>query len=134
MDSEYDSVMAKRTDAELLQIVQGPPDDYQPAALEAAKREFGKRNLSKQQVDEISEQIEQKSRIEDAKANEPLPVILKILAFIFPGIIQIILGGIYKVEGYTKKFSDLVKWTLYGFFFYGGIAVLILILTEVFHL
>ena len=40
MGNEFDAVMLKRTDADLINILNSPEGDYQPAALESAKREF----------------------------------------------------------------------------------------------
>jgi hypothetical protein len=38
MENPFNDVMRKRTDADLIKILNGPADDYQPPALEAAKR------------------------------------------------------------------------------------------------
>ncbi len=40
MENEFDAVMAQRTDAELIIILNSGPGDYQPAAIDAAKRVF----------------------------------------------------------------------------------------------
>jgi len=134
MENQFDDVMANRTDAELINILQSPSGDYQPSALESAKREFKKRNLSDQRIGSIKEKIAQKNQIDDIKANEPLPTIWKVLAFAFPGIIQIIFAGIFKAEGSTRKLNELVKCTLYGFLFYLSIVILLIILIQGFHL
>jgi hypothetical protein len=46
MNNEFEEVMSKRTDAELLAVLNSSPGDYQPLALDAAKTELKKRNLS----------------------------------------------------------------------------------------
>lgn len=130
MANEFDDVMRSHTDAELIRILEGPPDDYQPSALESAKREFTKRNLSEGQIDTAKQEIVQKSAVDEAKANEPLPTIWKVLTFIFPGLIQIMFAGTFKADGYERKYRELVKWTLYGFFSYIGLGFLLTIINN----
>jgi len=131
MENEFDDVMRRRTDADLIKILTGPPDDYQPVALEAAKREFERRNLSEVQITTAEQEIIQEQEIDEAKANIPLGIFFKIIAFIFPGIILLMFAGIFKSDGYDRKAKELVRWTLYGFGFYVGFIVLINVLTRV---
>jgi hypothetical protein len=128
MENEFDEVMRKRTDAELIKIVTGPVDDYQSAALEAAKREFERRNLSETEVTTVKQEIFQAQAIEEAKANVPLPTALKIFAFILPGIPLLMMSGLFKADGYDRKAAEMVKWTLYGFAGYVGFVILIILL------
>jgi hypothetical protein len=130
MENEFDDVMRKRTDADLIKIVTGPYDDYQPAAMEAAKREFERRNLSEAQITVFKEEILQQQEAETAKANIPLGAGVKILAFFLPGIILLVLSGLYKVEGYDRKAKEMVRWTLYGFGFYAGLIIIIAVLSS----
>jgi hypothetical protein len=132
MENEFDGVMRKRTDADLIKILNGPPDDYQPVALEAAKREFERRSLSEVQIAAVKQDIIQEKVIDETKANTPLSVAPKILAFIFPGIILLMFAGTYKADGYDRKAKELLRWTLYGFGFYFGFVVLMLVLSAVF--
>ncbi len=46
MDNEFASIMASRSDAELLRIVNELKDDYQLEAVEAAEIEIKKTDLS----------------------------------------------------------------------------------------
>ncbi|MBV8391031.1 MAG: hypothetical protein JO080_14595 [Mucilaginibacter sp.] len=124
MKNEFDNIMSQRTDAELIQILNGPPDNYQPAALEAARRVFEGRNLSDEKISAAKQEIEQDRLRDDLKSNEPLPIFLKIIAFIFPGILLLLFAGLFKGGGYDKKAKDLTRWTLFGFGFYFGIALL----------
>jgi len=131
MKNEFDDVMSQRTNAELIQILNGPPDNYQPAALDAAKRVFESRNLSDEKITSANQEITQKKLRDDLKANEPLPVFLKIFSFIFPGVLLLMFAGLYKGGGYDKKARDLTKWTLFGFGFYFGIALLSVFLSYI---
>ncbi|MES2764438.1 MAG: hypothetical protein V4642_01110 [Bacteroidota bacterium] len=118
MSNQFEEVMAGRTDTELLKIVTGPQDGYQPAALEAAKKEFTRRNLSSDQVEISKQVIETEQKVKDEKANTPLGTGWKVLTFIFPGLIQLMLSGVFKADGYSRKSKELSRWTLYGFGFY----------------
>ena len=132
MENEFDEVMRKRTDADLIKILNGPPDDYQPVALEAAKNEFERRNLSEAQISTAEQEIFQEQAIDETRANAPLSIFPKVFAFIFPGILLLMFAGTYKADGYDRKAKELVKWTLYGMGFYIGLVVLTIVLTLVF--
>lgn len=118
MENEFDNVMQKRSDADLIKILSGPPDDYQPIALNAAKREFERRNLSDIQIATAKQQIIQKQQIDQTRADMPLGTLPKIFAFLFPGILLLASAGIFKADGYDRKAKELTRYTLYGFGFY----------------
>lgn len=131
MTNRFDEVMSKKSDVELLKIVTGSPDDYQPDGFEAARIEFEKRNLSANRLETVKQKIEQDQKIKIEKANSPLGLVWKVLTFIFPGLIQIIFSGTFKADGYDRKAKELVRWTIYGFGFYFGLVVLISILDTI---
>lgn len=128
MTNNFDDVMSKRSDAELLKILKSPEGDYQTAAIEAAKKEFAKRKITDEQVVVVKKEIEFEKKIIDIKANTPLEIELKIVTAIFPGILQLIFSGVYKNKGYDRKGKELAQWTLYGLGFYVGIIILISLL------
>lgn len=121
--------MSKRTDAELINILNSPSGDYQQAALEAAKRVIDSRNLSQEQITTAKLEIEQKQTVVEAKANEPLNVFVKILSFIFPGALLLMFAGTFKADGYERKGREMVRWTFYGWAFYGSVIILMIIIT-----
>ncbi|MFI5162170.1 MAG: hypothetical protein ACHQHN_12900 [Sphingobacteriales bacterium] len=127
MENEFDAIMVQRTDAELIAILNGPKENYQSAAMEAAQRVFNKRNLSQEQIIVAEHEIETIRLKDDAKANEPLGVVYKIWAFIFPGIFLIIFSGTFNADGYDRKAKELRRWNLYGFGFYVGLILLLFI-------
>ena len=124
MENEFDEVMRKRTDADLIKILDSAPDDYQPAALEAAKREFDRRNLSGEQIAAVNQEIAQKEAVVEAIANEPLSTYMKILIFIFP-IKGPMTALLYKSDGNERKAKEIKKWSLYGFGFYAALFLII---------
>jgi hypothetical protein len=128
MENKFISIMTQRTDAELLKIVNEQKNDYQPEAIEAAELELKNRNLSDEQVEEAIQENRSKEQTETEKSNMPLSGSWKVLTFVFPGLIQVIYAGIFKADGYDRKARELAKWTLYGFGFYLGLAILVMIL------
>ena len=129
MTNEFDEIMAKRSDAELIAILNSHEGDYQPAALEAAKRIFEGRNLSVSQVETAKVQIAMAREKDKTKANEPLTIGPKILAFIFPGPYLLAASGLYNADGYNRKARELRRWTLYGFCFYVGFVLLMFLIS-----
>ena len=132
MTNDFDEVMSKRTDSELLKIVSSPEGDYQQLALDAAKRELATRNLSTEQVSIAEQEIEVEQKVKVEKANEPLNTGWKILTLIFPGVLQLFFSRAFISEGYDRKAKELVRWTFYGFGFYSGIILLIILLETIF--
>ena len=132
MNNRFDDIMRKHTDAELITIVNSPEGDYEPDALEAAKIELKKRNLSEVQITTATQEIEQKKQAKESRANAPLNFFWKVLGFIFPGIILFILAGTFQADGYTRKAKQLTRWTIYGFGFYFGLVLLLVIWETVF--
>ena len=129
MENQFDAVMSKRTDVDLIKILNSPEGDYQPAALEAAQREYDKRNLSTEQIVVAEQEIEQKQQTDEFKANEKLSSNGKIFAFLFPGLLLIMFAGTYKADGYDRKAKELLRSTFYGWGFYIGIIILIKVLS-----
>jgi len=131
MENKFTSSMVQLSDTELLKVVTISRNDYQPEAIEAAEIELKNRNLSVQQTEEAIKENESLEQIKIEKANKELGITLKVLSFIFPGIIQILFSRVFKADGYDRKARELLKWTFYGFGFYLGIVILIVILSRI---
>jgi hypothetical protein len=132
MNNEFEEVMRKRTDADLIRILNSAPGDYQPAAFEAATNEFARRNLSEVEIITAKQEIKQNQQLDESKASEPLGIGWKIFAAICPGIIQVMFAGTFKADGYDRKAKEMFRWTLYGVGFYVGFFVLMILLTIIF--
>lgn len=128
MSNNFDERMAKQSDEALIKIVTGPDDVYQPEAMEAAKREFQKRNLSAEKIEETKVKLKEVEKVKDHKAKLPLALGWRLLAFFFPGVLILFLSGLLKTEGYEKKAQDLATWTIYGFGFYLGLVILMTVI------
>lgn len=129
--NEFAGVMSKRTDAELIKILNSAPGDYQPAALDAAKSEFDNRGLSHEQITLAEQEIADIQLHVDSKAAEPLRAGWKALCFIIPGIPVLLIAGTLKADGYDRKAKEAFRWTLYGFIFYIGLIIITNILSRI---
>ena len=124
MNNEFEEVMSKRTDAELLAVLKSSPDDYQPLALDAAKTELKKRNLSNEQIQSAESVIKHKQDLEEAKLNEPLSTTGKVLAFIFPNVISTLLWRTYQTN---RKYKEKLRWNICGICLYAAIFLYFLV-------
>lgn len=128
MQFDFKTEMTKRTDEELIKLLTADKENYLPEALAAAVEEFEQRNLSPEKLSSITKEVTRKKEIEDKKMNEPLDVGIKVITFLLPLILTLVLSGYYKSGGYDRKARELVKWTMYGFGFYLGIILLVIFL------
>jgi len=133
MTNEFTNIMEKRSDAELIEILTKYRNDYQPDAIIACENEFAKRNLTLEQVETVKRVIEMKDKNNAEKANAPLDVHWKVLTCVFPGFLNIIVGGTFKADGYDRKFKELIRWTLYGVGIYIGLIIFMMILISLLH-
>ena len=69
-----------------------------------------------------------KNSIAYEKSNIKLDIVWKVLTLIFPGILQLLIAGTFRADGYDRKAKELSQWTIYGFIFYFGLAILMAIL------
>ena len=132
MNNEFEKVMLRRSDADLLEIINSPAGDYQDAAVEAAKREIDRRNLSANQVANAIQEIDQIKHNNKIKANLPLGIGWKIFTAMVPGIIQLMFAGTLKADGYDRKAKEMFRWTLYGVFLYISFFILMFVLAALF--
>jgi len=127
MENEFDNVMRKRTDADLFKILNGPPDDYQPAAMDAARIEFKRRNLSETAIVSIKQEIKREELIEAAEletnSKMPLDAFSKISALLFP-FRGFWMASFYESAGYHTQANDYKKWRLSGIGFYALLFLL----------
>ncbi len=118
MDVNYTEIMAKRTDAELLEILTIKQDDYQPEAIAAAKAELENRNLTVEETESAKQEVENQEKAKIEQANIPLALSGKIFTFFSPGWGILFVARALKAEGYEQKHKDIWRWTLCGFGFY----------------
>ena len=127
MQFDFKIEMAKRTDEELIQVLTVDRNSYLPEALATANEEFEKRNLPAEKISSITEVLLQKKEIDTQRANEPLDVAIKVVTFIFPLFVTLILSAFYKSGGYDRKARELAVWTIYGFIFYAVLVTILLL-------
>ncbi|MCW3106177.1 MAG: hypothetical protein JWQ09_683 [Segetibacter sp.] len=123
MNFDFTKTMVEASDSELIKIVTVDRENYQKAALDAAEKELTERNLPIEQVEKTKKLQETQKQFDEIKANAPLDTHWKVLTFIFPAVLQLIISGVFKSDGYDRKANELAKWTLYGFAFYITIVI-----------
>jgi hypothetical protein len=125
--NKFAEVMAKRTYAELHEIVGKLRDEYKPEAVAAAETEVARRNSAGKKI-EPKENIFRtiKKSIED-KANAPLQIYWKIITLLFPGLLILLFGDDLRAEGYERRYKEIWRWFFYGLGFYVGLLILLVI-------
>ena len=128
MGNQFTEVMKKRSDSELLEIVNKFKDDYQPEAVEAAMLEIKNRNLSKDDILKAENEILEKEADLIEKESQPLETGQRILFFIFFwGIVPWIMASTFKNNGYNTKYKDAWRFMKYGFLTYLGLIVIMIL-------
>jgi hypothetical protein len=115
---DFEKVMAEKSNAELLGMINDDANKYQHDAIVAAQNELSKRNLSASETATAINQYQLERAETDSKSSERLGVQWKILVFLFPAIATIIISLYFRSAGYDRKAKELVVWTFYGFAFY----------------
>ena len=130
MENQFTNAMSKLSDAELLLVAGEQKGDYVPEAIIAAEAELQKRNLTVLQVEAAATINEQMKLAKEEKSKMPLSNVLKIIIAFLPGLSLFIIGTptiVLRAEGYTKKADDIARWKFYGYCFYGGILLIIIL-------
>jgi len=122
---DFEKVMAVKTDAELVAVIDAGPSKLQPEAWKAAEQEFNRRGFFTDQVEALRKRNAAEVEREQIKMNIPLEIHWRILTFLIPVIFTFILSGLFKAEGYDRKAKELVKWTMYGICFYSLLILII---------
>jgi hypothetical protein len=129
MSNSFEELMSKKSDEQLLKIVAGRPEDYQPEALAAAQNEAIKRKLAYAQFAAVKNKAVKEKAYEAMRAKRPLETESKIGALLFP--LSGVMGGssLLRVNGYHRKADELTRWRLYGIALYITIFILFLLFT-----
>ena len=129
MPNSFEELMSKKSDEQLLKIVAGRPEDYQPEALEAAKKELGKRNFSAEQFETVTKEAVREKEHEAVIAELPLGVGLRMRALIFPFYGVMGLASTFRATGYHRKANEMTRWAMFGIALYATVFILISLLT-----
>ena len=115
--NRFSSAMARRTDEELLAIVSGPAADWEPEAIEAARKELETRELTAVEREEIVERVEAARGV----AQEPLEPWKRAVALmagavggLLAGIVVMYFNRKHREFGETGKIKEMRRWFLCG--------------------
>lgn len=130
--NKFATVMGEKDDVELIRVVTSARNDYQPEAVIAAEEELKKRNVSASMYQEFTSKVEKlieaEKNTEKIKRKLPLPGWIKVVAFLFPFLLFIVIGIGLAMFGYQKRGKELCKWTFLGLAFYLMIIMLVRII------
>ncbi|MDF2697444.1 MAG: hypothetical protein K0S65_5827 [Labilithrix sp.] len=122
----FSKTMASRTDDELIEILDGPPEDWEPEAVEAAMAESERRGIPLKQRSPAT--IANVSAQTKELAEAPLDGGTKFAAFVLGGMLSILgvlislgISTKWRKEGARRKASDFVTWTTAG----AGLSLLV---------
>jgi len=132
MNNKFSEVMARCSDSELIEIITKKREEYESEALKAAEVELKKRNLSTEQIQEARESVEEKDQELKQRAEEPLGEGWMALNFFLPGLITYVFAREFKADGYERKYNEAKQWMIYGFGFYLGLIVLLIVCASIF--
>jgi hypothetical protein len=118
MTYDFKGVMLAKTDVELVAIVTGPADDYQPEALEAARDELAKRKLSEKQLTVLAKDVARQQQLKDRETLSLNDSGQQILEKIFPGVVNALSPGSLPENETDKKTwqiaKQILKWSSIG--------------------
>ena len=117
--------MARHSDAELLRVVESPEGTYRAEALEAARAEMAKRNLTARPTAVIAEQ---RSTVAASRATEPLGLMWILVTLFLPGtcLLALLLASRFERDGYRRKATALRTLALVVIGFYTAMFALAL--------
>lgn len=115
----FASAMAERTDEELVAIVRGHAEDWQPEALEAAKEEIERRGLELEDAKPPARARTTKGEPLAEAALEPRMKIVALLLGVFlTGLGLVIALGVaasWRGRGERRRAGELVMFAALGF-------------------
>ena len=98
MENEFEEVMSKRTDEELIKIVTIQKDDYNPDAVKAAELEIEKRKIDIQNFEKIKEKLtvdkKQIEKVDTNVVNSGIRFLNFLIDFIVIMVLALIIGFI----------------------------------------
>lgn len=124
MTSAFAAVMARKSNAELLEIADSTEDQYQAAALEAANAELASRKLTPGQLHSAIEVTERKRAETSEFASAPLQLHWIISAILCPGLLNLLLAEALRAKGMKRKAKELNRYTLWGVALYAGLILM----------
>ena len=109
-------------DEELLSVVSA--DGFVAEAVDAARAELARRNISPDDFADLSVQVEDLQRAEESRPTVPLSTAGKMAFFAFGPFLLFTLGAavLLRTSGYRRKSNDAFKWTGIGIAFWFSLS------------
>jgi len=106
-----------KENGDLIRIAFFDNETYRKEAIELARSELSQRGINSEShisVDDERAILAQEKAIDNARAKEPLGLFLKIICFIFPGIIGLIIAITRGISGKHQASREAWKYIGYG--------------------
>ena len=122
----FDEVMARHSDAELLEIAASTEDTYQAEAIETAKVELAKRNLTPEEKETAEQDLQTKAAERRASEREPLGA-RAIVPLLFPGFGYLLVAAALRSQGKKRQAEEMRFYGLVGVGLWGGVLLLLVL-------
>lgn len=120
--------MAGKTDLELVEICGPAKNEYQESAIEVARAELDKRQLSEEELRRLEREIRIRRKQESSRIRIPLELHLRLFCFLFPGLVYLLIRRGLVQSGMDRKLKQAKTLSLYGLGFYTSIILIWMIL------
>jgi hypothetical protein len=124
MNANFLSVMKKKSDKDLISLVFVNRKDFEKEAVEAAEGELKTRNISPERKQEIIDKAIEEAEFNEQKAEMKLSWSWKILCFLLPGFITLLIILIDFSQGYERRSMQAMVWTAWGVVFYFSLGLI----------
>lgn len=125
--NRFAPAMTSRSDAELVAIVKGRSEDWEPDAITAAREELAKRNVTEERCTELGEDVEHETQ----RARRILDRQSKALAFVAGVTIVLGVGVLYFYNRFSKGGEKRKAWELVTWFCCGvGVHLFVAYVTK----
>jgi hypothetical protein len=128
---EFFEKLPSRTNEELFDIL-AHPENYLPAAIEAANEEISRRGIEPEKRRAgAAEILSQEEAAKSDKLKQSLPLWARILTVIFcPLLLAVILWGSYRSNGFKRKAREIWMFYFIGVGWRAVVFIIILLLAS----
>lgn len=117
-NNNYKEIMSKKSDKDLIEIVFTRRKDYQEDAVFAAETELNGRKIDPVFKEKYIKETQAEFDEIEYKLNKKLGWGWKVLCFLLPGVIPLLIFIIDFSNGYETRSNEALKWTGFGILFY----------------
>ena len=120
MENKFEQVMADRTNQQLIKIITVDKESYQKLAVQAAKLEIEKRNLSADFIDKTEKEVISEYSVLNRVNSQKASILKRMLNFIIDtGIIIVLMYFFYvTLNELPRLFTKFIILIYFGYYIY----------------